>query len=268
MTNIFVVIVNYNEKENTYQLLKQLGREKGKFKISTIIVDNNSTDESIIFLKKKKQKNVILLPQNRNLGYGKAANKGIRLALYKKADYLCFLNSDVILQKDFFSKILKNKADMTGPVIKYKKEGKNIYDLGGIIDWRIGRTKHQEFLIQPEKYERQPDYISGCCILIKRYVFETIGLFDERFFLYFEDVDLQVRAKNAGFSLKLDTDLIVTHNLKGVGENERKSFANLYYNIRSNLLFIFKYQHGIRLAISLCYLLVLGFKVVLNRLFQ
>jgi GT2 family glycosyltransferase len=269
MEKIFVVIVSFNEKNKTLRLLDQLKCQKGKFQITTIVVDNHSEDGFIRAIRKRKYKNNILVPLSRNLGYGRACNKGIRLALFHNATYLCFLNSDIKLPNNFFVDMLKNKTDIVGPVIKYKKNKKTIYDLGGMIDWRIGRIKHQEQIDSKFKALNnriKPDYISGCCVIIKRAVFEKIGLFDERFFLYFEDADLQIRAIKNGFKLILDKKVEVLHELKGVSENTNKSFTNLFYNLQSNLLFILKYQRGKNLIFSLIYYIALVFKVLLNQI--
>lgn len=257
MRKIFVVIVNYNEKNNTLAVLKQLENIR-KVRFVPVVVDNNSTDGSIAAIKKQFPK-VILIANNKNIGFAKGVNKVVRLGLYQKADYFWLLNPDTIVPKDFLLKILKKKADIVGPVIRYKREGKWIYDLGGYINWQWGRAEHSD-------NGRDIDYISGCCVLIKKDVFEKIGLFDERFFLYYEDTDFCTRAKKAGFSLVVEPSVVITHHLKGQEQNSHKPFFNIYHNLRSNLCFIFKYQKGISLFFSLLYFSTLVLKVLFNQI--
>ncbi|MBI3385195.1 glycosyltransferase family 39 protein [Candidatus Gottesmanbacteria bacterium] len=272
MKKIFAIIVNYKQKQKTLALRKKLTKQEKNLKLTTIVIDNS----------------------DKNIGFAAAVNKGLRVALYKKADFVLLLNPDVKIPAGLVSNLVKIRADITGPVIKFKKNGQWIHDLGGKVDWKWGRTRHVEmqnhairhsgdppvggdsrivknrfWTSQNDVIEKsnQPDYLSGCCLLIKRKVLEKVGLFDERFFLYFEDVDFQVRAKKAGFKIAIDKSIVITHFLKGQ-DNNPKPFSNLYHNLLSNLFFIRKHQKGFNLITSLAYWLALVFKVFLNQGFQ
>ncbi len=268
MKKLIVIIVNFNERENTLAVLKQLKKNKTQAKVTTVVVDNNSGDGSVFEIKRQFPK-VILIQNTKNMGFAKGVNRAIRLGLYQKNDYFLLLNPDTEISFDFLESILNNRSDVTGPVIKYKHANNWIYDLGGKINWLWGRAQHNEILNikdQRSKKDNKIDYLSGCCLLIKRKVFEKIGLFDERFFLYWEDTDFCVRAQKAGFSIRLDLKTTIAHRLKGQEKKGHKPFFNVYHNLISNFLFILKHQKGLQIVSSLGYFAALIIKVLLNEI--
>lgn len=222
MKKVFAVIVSYKDKSLVSKLQKKL-------KCDSVVIDNSEN----------------------NLGFAKAVNKGIRVALYKNASHVLLINPDTKIKKDFIRLLLKTDGDIVGPIVKYKKNDKWIYDFGGQINWKWGRVKH----LGKSKF----DYLSGCCLLIKREVFEKIGFFDERFFMYYEDTDFCLRAKSAGFNI-VQAEVTLIHDL------EKPTLFKLYQNLRSNLLFILKYQRGINLFWSLIYWILLLIKVLINQI--
>lgn len=261
MKQLGIVIVYFKEKEKTLKLLFQLKKLRKKRDFFVVLADNNSGDgieddiKPFTFVK--------FLPMHKNLGFAKAVNRSVRFCLLRKADYVLLLNPDLWLPENFLD-ILKNPADLTGPVIFFRRKNIMIYDFGGKINWRFGRVEHRE---QKEKKSpgNKPDFISGCCLLVKKKVWDKVGFFDERFFMYYEDVDFQVRAAKSGFKIKLNTEIFVKHDLKGVSGKKGKPFSNIFYNLKSNLFFILKYQRGLNLLFSLTYWLMLVCKVILNR---
>ena len=246
MKKIFAVIVSFRDKNLVLKLQKRL-------KCESVVIDNSEN----------------------NLGFAKAANKGIRVALFKKATHILLINPDTKISDGFIDTLINTKGDIVGPVIKYKKSNKWIYDFGGQINWKWGRAEHynviaripakpetwrsRKRLLRGARNDTKIDYLSGCCLLIKREVFEKIGLLDERFFMYYEDADFCVRSKSADFKIK-QANVNLIHDL------EKPTVFKQYHNLRSNLLFILKYQRGINLIRSLVYWILLSTKVLLNQI--
>ncbi len=163
-------------------------------------------------------------PPNKNLGFAAAVNIGIKKSLARGADKILLVNPDIEINKINFG-----EGDIISPVLL----SNGVYDYGGKVNWWIGRTTHVEML-KPVQHDTIPiDYVSGACMLIDKKVFAKIGFFDERFFMYFEDVDFCLRAKNAGFKISV-ADTTVIHNLT-------KDPARINYALTSNLKFIKKY---------------------------
>jgi len=128
-------------------------------------------------------------------------------------------------------------------VIKFNRNEKTVYDLGGKVNMVFGKTSHREVqaasILRLLRFARndvyQVDYVSGCCMMIKREVFERIGFFDEEFFLYYEDVDFCLRAKKAGFKTFVLPSASVVHKLSvSVGKGSKSAMQN---QIKSALIF-------------------------------
>lgn len=204
---ILAIVVKYRQKEKLKKCLQALKKAKVKF----MIIDNDQS----------------------NRGFAKAVNLGIKKALRQKISHVLLINPDVIVPKNFLKSISHNSADIVAPVIKFKRNNQQVKDFGGLVNLNWGTTVHMEN--QPIK---TPDYVSGAAMLIKSQVFQKIGLFDERFFLYFEDVDFCLRAKQAGFKLAVEPKAVVFHQLQ---EGKQKSWFKKYHHFKSQLTFINKY---------------------------
>ncbi len=277
--------------------------KKDNRQLKVILVDNNSTSEESLLHKLNLPPSEVMTIKNlQNLGFAGGMNIGIKEALKDKdTDYILILNNDTILPKNFWGEILVNPSDITSPVIKFKFGNKWIYDYGGKINWWTGRTKHVEITnermsfraksrnlstnengrspasagsrlmavtsTRPQKWDlvgmTNIDYVSGCCMLVKCKVFEKIGLFDERFFFYFEDVDFCVRAAKLGFRISVCQNTCIDHKLgASIG---RWSGKAILYNLYGNLLFITKHL-GFRRPFGYLYLFILAIKIFFNKI--
>lgn len=271
MKKVYIVILNYNGFADTEKCLKTLHilADKG-YKLTTFLVDNGSKREEIKKLKSFitspqnrktfKLKNIRLIENKKNLGFAGGMNNGIREALKDKScEYVLILNNDTILPSNLLTVLDDTGVDIISPVIKFKWNGKWIYDYGGKINWWTGRTTH----LESSKIIDKIDYISGCCMLVKREVFEKIGLFDESYFFYFEDVDFCVRARKAGFTIAVNPNINIEHKLGGsIGRWSNKA---IYYNLTANAIFIRK-NLGLRWPLGYLYLTLLAVKIIINKL--
>lgn len=234
---IFIVIVNYNGLEVLDSCLNSVFSSNYP-NIEVVLVDNNSKDGSLEIAKRKYQKSHFIINDS-NLGFAKAVNLGIRFSLEKMADYVLLLNSDAVLEKRAISNLIKNSSKdqsigVLSPLI-YDGYGEKIWFSGGKINWKKMKATHsktakEQFLLC------DTDFLSGCAMFIKKDVFKKIGLFDERFFLYYEDVDFTFRAKKEGFSLCIDRTSTVFH--KEISNKENKD--KVYWLVLSGLIFFKK----------------------------
>jgi len=251
---LFIIIVSFNGGEILVNLISDLIKEKG---VKIVVVDNGSREK---FQIPNSKFQIDLIKNKKNVGFAKAANIGIRYALQNDADRILLLNQDVIIQKAFIQTLINNPADIVSPVIKFKQDNKWIYDHGGKVNCWIGRTYHIESSDPSTAVGmRDVDYVSGCAMLVKKEVFEKVGFFDERFFLYFEDVDFCLRSKRVGFKIVVEPKSIITHQLK---EGKERSFFKKYHLLRSNAIFINKYLKLNRL-LGYLYLGALAIKMML-----
>lgn len=206
------------------------------------------------------QKKVLVIDNNlENRGFSTGCNLGIKQALKDKVDAVLLLNQDTVAEKSFLGPLLANSSDIVGPVIKFKRRGKLVYDFGGKINWWLGRAKHIESdSILNTKYSA-PDYVSGCAMLIRWPVLEKIGLLDERYFLYFEDVDFCLRAKKAGFKIAVEPKSMILHEL-----SEQKPLVQRWQMAKSNLIFINRWIPFWRRPIAWLYWFLISVKILLT----
>lgn len=237
MNKIFIIVLHFGDEAVTNQCLKSIFNTRLDFE-QLIIVDNS---RNFILSEDLKNKNKIKIIQNKeNLGFAGGVNVGIKIALSDNANYILLLNNDTFVKEDFLKKLIGfsnqfENAGIVAPAIKFKKNGKVIYDIGGKINKLFGRTTHEEVHRIQNKNEKIVDYVSGCCMLIKNDAFKNIGLFDERFFLYYEDVDFCLRAKDRGFLTYVVPGVYIEHELsKSVG---KVSSLAVYHQTKSALLF-------------------------------
>ena len=235
---VFIIILNYNGGDDLIKCLDSV------YKLSylnkeVVVVDNDSGDDSFEFAR-KKFRTFNFIKNRKNFGFAKGNNVAIRWALEKMADFIFLLNNDAQIEKDALDKMVRvmqrnKELGIVSPII-YKNNKKEVWFAKGKINWLKMRTEH----ISPGKHDLNlpfynTDYITGCAMLIKSEVFAKIGLFDERFFLYYEDADLSYRAEKKGFALGIVCNARVYHLEKSL-ENQKK----IYWLVLSGVLFFKK----------------------------
>lgn len=232
-------------------------------KIATVILiygKSPNLEECLVSLKSANTSgidNKIIVVDNSkdNIGYSGGNNKGIRQALAGGAEAVLILNDDTKVDKSFLSEMvegLKDKeAGLIAPKIyfypgfefhkvryKQKELGKVIWYAGGLIDWNNCLGVHRGVdEVDIEQYEEREEtgFATGCAVLIKRQVFEKIGLYDERYFLYLEDLDFSVRAVRVGFKIIYQPGAIIWH--KNAQSGGFGSGIHDYFFTRNRLLF-------------------------------
>ncbi len=242
MPRIFVILLNYNGEKDTLECLASLG--KITYKNYAIIVVDNGSRNGREFLKRvnKKFPEVITIPLAINTGFSGGNNMGIRYALAHSADYILLLNNDTTVATDFLTHLinateLDKRIGIVGAKI-YFSGTKKIWYNGGIFSW-FGGGKHIDY----NKLDNHPneesikktDYVTGCTLLIKREVIEKIGLLEEAFFLYYEDVDLCLRARKAGYRLVVAQGSHVWHKISQTTKKLGEPCIQ-YYHFRNALL--------------------------------
>jgi GT2 family glycosyltransferase len=233
---VFVLILNYNGKDTLTRCLQSVYQtDYPNFEVA--VVDNDSKDGSL-----EEAKNLFprahFIKNSANLGFAAGNNIGIRFALEKMADYVWVLNNDTKIEKDTLSQLVSEgenspKIGILSPLILHSKT-KNIWFGGGKIHWLSMKTTH----VPPQSLYNAAasDYICGCAMLVKKDVFRKAGLFDEHFFLYYEDADLSVRARKAGFELRILPKAHVFHDEASAANPDK-----VYWLVVSGLQFFRKH---------------------------
>lgn len=238
---IGIITVDYNNHKDTLDLINSAKNlQKGGAEIRWFIVDNASSSYLGKVLPEKK--NIEILQAGTNLGFSGGYNYGIKYALCWGSHFLLIINNDTLItDPQLVIKLIaafKKKRDagivspkiLFAPGYEYHRErylpkelGKVIWWAGGSIDWDNVQTVHRGIdLVDQGQYNQleKTQTVSGCCMMVKREVFEKVGLFDEKLFAYFEDTDFVLRAKKAGFESYLQGRAYLHHKVSqttGIG---------------------------------------------------
>ena len=215
--DLSIIIVNYNVKEFLQNLLHSIEKASSKILKEIIVIDNASDDGSPELIREKFP-SVLLIRNNVNVGFGKAVNQGLTIA---KGKYILFSNPDCIVSEDtldkmisFFEnnpecglagcKILNSDGSLQlacrrsfpGPWTSFTK----VTGLSNLFPKsKIFARYNLTYLDENQTYE--VDAVSGSFMMIRKDVYEKVGGFDERFFMYGEDLDLCYRVQQAGYKV-------------------------------------------------------------------
>jgi GT2 family glycosyltransferase len=246
---VTIVVVNWNLKEETLNCLRSLAQLDHPSK--TIVVDNGSDDGSTEYISHHfPQIELITLPSN--VGFGAACNLAISQALKDTAcEYIFLLNNDAVTHPHSLSELMKAalahpEVGIFGPKVYYRDDPGRIWYAGARRRWGLlvaTDTGRGQFDQGQFNTLREVDYVFGVAMLIRRSVFERIGLFDERFFLYLEDLDFCLRAQAAGFSLLFVPQAHVWH--KGWASTINDQVRRRYHQVKSMTLFLKKHTSKI-----------------------
>ncbi len=259
MKTVSIVIVNWNGKRDTGHCLSSLGKLRRRgMKLHVVVVDNGSTDDSVKQLGKAFPK-VTCITLNTNLGFTGGNNIGITYAMKYGSDYVWLLNNDTIVHPNALCLVdafADEHVGISGSKIYFapgheyhkdryseKERGNVFWYAGGSIDWANMYASHRGVdevdRGQYDTIETTP-FITGCSMMIKRNVIEEIGLLDEKYYLYLEDLDYGLRAKRAGFHLLYYPKSIIWHVNAGSSGGAGNPLHD-YYITRNRLLVGMRY---------------------------
>lgn len=242
MENVTAVIINWNNTEDTLNCVESLGAD-----LNIIIVDNGSDSSELEKLKKGVRRNVHLILNNKNIGFAAGNNQGIRYAVEKiNPEFILLLNSDTIASSDFLKPLIRidDSIGAVQPKI-LNMENKSIIDSAGHIAYPYGSVKDRG-LGKPDSQDfNKREEISGACgaaVLYRVSALKKTGLFDERLFCLFEDVDLSWRMRKKGYKIIYEPASVVYHRRGISGKiGEENKIIRRFYGFRNCLFINIKY---------------------------
>ncbi|HRZ20585.1 MAG TPA: glycosyltransferase family 2 protein, partial [Bacteroidales bacterium] len=250
-----VIIVNYNVKYFLEQCLLSVRKALAGLQGEVFVVDNNSVDSSAEMVREKFPE-VVLLENSENVGFARANNMAIRRS---KGEYVLLLNPDTVVEDDTFGKIIgfmdsqpqagalgvkmvdgkgrflpESKRGLPTPSVAFYK----IFGLSRLFPGsrRFGRY-HLGYLDRDQIHE--VEILSGAFMLIRREALDKVGLLDEAFFMYGEDIDLSYRIIKAGYKNVYFPHTRIIHYK---GESTKKSSVN-YVRVFYHAMVIFARKH-------------------------
>ena len=261
-----VILLTWNQRQDTLDCLASLSQLTYP-NCHIILVDNGSTDGTAETVRTCFP-NVDLLLNEKNLGFQGGFNAGLRRSLVSEADFSFVMNNDTSVQPDILDELIKfarsPEVGILSPKIYYAAEPDRIWSVGGDChpitfelthrgDNQLDRGQWSEVI--------ERDFLFGCAMLLKHSMLEKIGLFDTGFHpIYYEDVDLCMRARQAGFRLLLVPSAKMWHKVSASGGGSG-SARERYFMARHSVRYFRKYVHGWRWLIVFPYRLGSALKI-------
>jgi GT2 family glycosyltransferase len=218
---ISVVVVNYHQWRDTAYLVRQLRAEQClRGGAAEVVVVDNFSDPHPAVAQLRRLSGVSLRRWRRNRGFARAVNEGVRLS---RGDWVLLLNPDVTLSSGFLDDALARAGRLADEpnvgVVGFglrNTDGSRQLSTGPFPSLfgtlaRLALPRHRRKYSEPPS-SGQVDWVTGCCLLVRRKCWDELGGLDPAYFLYYEDVDLCRRARSAGWSVRHEPNLWVVHH--------------------------------------------------------
>ncbi len=258
--NLFVL--NWNGRDLTLDCLSSL--EKVIYpNVKIHIIDNGSSDNSVVSIRNKfPDYEIIELAENH--GFAKGNNTGFQ-SVKQKADYTIFLNNDTIVDPNFIDPLVNeleaiSNVKQTAPKIFYEDKKEYIWFAGGIISLWTGVIRHSGIRKKDSSkfsQKRKIDYATGCCVCMRTVDFESIGMFDESFLLYGEDVDLSLRFSNQGGEILFVPESKIWHKVSA-SLGGQSAFGKWKRKLSGKMKLVRKHSPGYQVIISLFMIMIMS----------
>ncbi len=244
---VAVVVLTWNGRDLTLECLESLARVRTPG-VRVYVVDNASTDDTVRAVRERFGDAVTIVENDRNLGFSGGNNVGIERALGDGARYVLLLNNDTIVEPGFIDALLEPLRDdptvgITAPKILFHDPPDRIWFAGGEVFLARGLARHVGIRERDDgRFDtpRDIDYATGCALMARREVYEQVGLLDPGYTAYFEDTDLCMRARRAGWRIRYAPRARVWHRISAStgGQLGRRKIVR---KLRSSLRFFARY---------------------------
>lgn len=235
---LVIITVNYNNAERTIALLESL-KNQLVHDVRVYVVDNASETEDKnkleAFITSAQTSDISFIASMENNGFSSGNNLAIKQALAEGAEWITCINNDTIVREDFVTELLEKLSKIPPSVAGIPlKEGERVA-YAGLAKW-LRITLPHIYSLSEARRRSENIYAIGGGIAFHRSVIDKIGLWDERYFLYFEDADFSMRARKAGIQIIPLDGPIIEH----AGSASTKKLGDpllLRYHSRNSLLF-------------------------------
>ncbi|QJD97573.1 glycosyltransferase family 2 protein [Mucilaginibacter robiniae] len=248
---VALILLNWNTAAYTADCISSLQQYCNPELFDIIVADNGSTDNSLSVLQSQFP-DLIFIDNQQNLGFAKGNNRALAYSLQHDYTYSLLLNTDTLVDEDIVYKLSKHlnqhpEVGAVQPAIYWMHEKSKIWNGKGRFNKILGLTisdTQKPQLTQADAYEIA-EWVTGCCMLIRNEALNKSGLFAPAFFLYFEDVDLSFRLREAGYELHYLPSCKMYHEAgvsakKGAPKKEGFLSPIIHYYISRNHIWILR----------------------------
>lgn len=265
--DLSVIIVNYNVKGLLHKCLKAIFEDKSRRRIEVLLIDNASSDKSVEMVKENFPQ-VKMVVNQRNLGFARGANQGIRQS---QGGYVFLLNPDASVKADQLDKMIdfmeENKEiAVCGPMMT-DEQGSLQYSCRRFPSYLTSISSSQSllfrcfpgnplscnYLLTKDSHQEQMevDWVSGSALLAKKDVLDKIGGLDEKFFMYVEDVDLCYRVKKDGWKVFYFPNAKVQHL---IGSSTKKEKPKMIIQHHKSIYYFYQKHYALNFILSIAVL--------------
>lgn len=254
---VAVVLINYQDRAlpNTLECLDSLTKLKTKHLSSVYIVNHDSASGSLAQHPTLPK----IIESKTNLGFAGHNNLGIKQALQDEQEYIILLNNDTRVDSGFVDPLMQTLQDpkvaLVSPKIYFapghefhqnynkQQKGKVLWYAGGVIDWQNMLLFHRGVdEVDRGQFDEvvETDFATGCCVAFSRQTLDKISFMPEDYFMYLEDADWSMRAKQAGLKVLYQPHSAIWHKNAGSTGGSGSEFHNQYLT-KNRLKFALKY---------------------------
>jgi GT2 family glycosyltransferase len=242
---VAAVVVHWQDPEDTLGCVESL---RGDTDVDVLVVDNGS-HEPVGELLARRAPHAICLRSPQNRGYAGGANLGIRAALARGAETVLLLNNDVRLRPGA-TRAARRVLDadprvaVVGPKVLTREDPGTLWLAWGRVTWRqslVGLCGADVPDGPAWSRQRDVEWVAGCTMWFRAAALEAVGLLDEEFFAYHEEVDWCTRARRLGWRVVYEPSAVVTHTGRGTAGGTRAVRIRKYFGARNTMLFARKH---------------------------
>jgi GT2 family glycosyltransferase len=250
---VWAVVLNWNRPEDTELCVESL--RAGDYPALEILVVDNGSDAAKYAELQQRLESVDVFRLESNLGFGAGNNTGARYALERGADYVLLINNDTTVHPRMIGMLIEvmesdPMVGVAGPIIYYMDQPDTVWFAGYRITGKLYVLRRGLRLKLPLKPVEEVDFVSGCGMLLRRETVEQVGMFSPEYFMYYEDLDLCLRVKQAGWKIACVTGARMWHK---VSASSGGSFSPMkqYHQVRSSLIFYRRYTRGVMFIVNI-----------------
>lgn len=239
-----VVVLNWNGRDDTIRCVRSLV-DVGNIPLNEVtVVDNASSDDSVAALRRAYPDLRVIINET-NLGFAGGMNIGVADAIGRGSEFICILNNDTVTEANTFERLIDaaKEGAATSPEVRYLGQPDNVWFGAGTVErircWPRHLTAQELRVADAAAVDpsvRYSETLAGCCILARSEIWQSVGFFDERYFLLFEDADWSARAREVNVRMKVVRQAILYHKVSASFAGSGRLLAAYYYS-RNGLLF-------------------------------
>ncbi len=256
---VYILVLNWNLPEITINCINSiLSSDYDNFRI--LVVDNGSTDDNFHQLLIKigeieEQGSVSVLRETTNQGFSRGMNVGIRAAIQNGADFILLLNNDTIVDKAMVrtmvdAMVKAPEIGVLGPIIYYMGTPDRVWFSGYHIPGKIYIIRRGYHLKQEGVILEEVDFVNGCGMMIRKKVIDDIGLLPEVYFMYYEDLEYCLKAKEWGWKLACHKSAKMWHAVS-LSSNGMDSIHKEFLQLKSSIIFFRRNTKGFTKSINI-----------------